>query len=59
MTVQASTGTIPQPAILRPHAEAQFGEELAALAAMDRHPRPQNWRLSPRAVITYLMGGKL
>ncbi len=64
MTVQASTGTMPQPAILsphalRPHAEAQFAEELATLAQQDRHPRPQNWRLSPRTVITYLMGGKL
>jgi MoxR-like ATPase len=33
--------------------------ELAALAAVDDKPRPPNWRLSPWAVVTYLMGGKL
>lgn len=44
---------------LRQHAEVQFAAELTALAAVDRYPRPRNWQLSPRAVITYLMGGKL
>jgi MoxR-like ATPase len=59
MTLQATTETQSQSAILRQHAEIQFAEELAALQAADRYPRPHNWRLSPRAVITYLMGGRL
>ncbi|MGV3524591.1 MAG: ATP-binding protein [Candidatus Sericytochromatia bacterium] len=45
--------------ILRPHAEQQFAEELAALAAQDSGPRPPNWKLSPAAVSTYLLGGSL
>lgn len=43
--------------VLRPHAEQQFAHELAALALDDPRPRPMNWRLSPWAVVTYLMGG--
>lgn len=44
--------------ILRQHAEIQFATELAALAAEDRLTRPPQWKLSPQAVITYLLGGK-
>jgi MoxR-like ATPase len=44
---------------LRPHAEAEFADELAALAACDTRPKPPQWRLSPWAVVTYLMGGTL
>jgi MoxR-like ATPase len=47
------------PDILRAHAEAAFADELAALAAADDRPRPPNWRLSPWAVTTYLLGGQL
>ncbi|HEX2042826.1 MAG TPA: AAA family ATPase [Acidimicrobiales bacterium] len=47
------------PEILRAHAEAAFADELAALAASDDRPRPPNWRLSPWAVTTYLLGGRL
>lgn len=43
---------------LRAHAEQQFAGELAALAQNDDHPRPPNWKLSPWAVCTYLLGGK-
>jgi MoxR-like ATPase len=43
---------------LRMSAEEVYGEELAALAERDDFPRPPNWRLSPRAVVTYLMGGE-
>ena len=46
-------------AILRQHAEQQFAEELAELARVDDHQRPPNWALSPWAVRTYLLGGKL
>lgn len=45
--------------ILRPHAEVQYAHELAALAAADDRERPPSWRLSPWAVVTYLMGGML
>jgi MoxR-like ATPase len=41
---------------LRPHAEDQYAEELALLAATDDRPRPPGWRLSPQAVVTYLLG---
>lgn len=47
------------PDILRPHAEVEHAHELAALAAVDDRERPPNWRLSPWAVVTYLMGGTL
>jgi MoxR-like ATPase len=48
-----------QQAILREPAEHEFAEELAALAREDQRQKPPNWRLSPWAVVTYLMGGKL
>ena len=41
---------------LRPHAEEQYAEELTLLAAADDRPRPPGWRLSPQAVVTYLLG---
>ncbi len=46
-------------ATLRPHAEQEHADELAALARLDDRPRPPHWRLSPWAVVTYLMGGTL
>jgi MoxR-like ATPase len=48
-----------EPEILRPHAETAYADELAALAAHDDHPRPGGWKLSPRAVVRYLMGDTL
>ncbi len=45
--------------ILRPRAELAYAHELEALARADKHPRPANWRLSPWAVVQYLMGGEL
>ena len=45
--------------ILRQHAEQQFAEELAELAKVDSRQRPPSWKLSPWAVVTYLLGGKL
>ncbi|MFZ6030352.1 MAG: ATP-binding protein [Chloroflexota bacterium] len=44
---------------IREHAEQQFAEELAELAVSDKRQRPPNWKLSPWAVTTYLLGGKL
>ena len=48
-----------QTTLLREHAEHQFAEELAELQKVDKRQRPPNWKLSPWAVMTYLMGGKL
>ena len=44
---------------LRPHAEQQYAHELAALAVCDDRPRPPSWRMSPWAVVTYVLGGTL
>jgi MoxR-like ATPase len=44
---------------LRQPAERDFASELAALAGCDTRDRPPNWRLSPWAVVTYVMGGTL
>jgi MoxR-like ATPase len=45
--------------LLREHAEQQYADELAALARQDTRQRPPSWKLSPWAVATYLLGGKL
>lgn len=47
------------PEILRQHAEIQYAEELLELAKADTRQRPPNWKLSPWAVETYVLGGKL
>jgi len=47
------------PTALREAAEFQFAAELAALARADTREKPPRWLLSPWAVVTYLMGGKL
>ncbi|WP_433611920.1 ATP-binding protein [Dactylosporangium sp. CA-139114] len=44
--------------VQRRHAEDEFAAELVALAAGDERPRPPGWRLSPSAVVTYLLGGE-
>ncbi|QIL81923.1 AAA domain-containing protein [Diaphorobacter sp. HDW4A] len=42
--------------VLRQHAEQQFAHELDALSQVDDRARPPNWKLSPWAVLQYLMG---
>lgn len=42
--------------VLRQHAEQEFAAELEALSRADDRPRPPGWRLSPWAVVTYLVG---
>lgn len=46
-------------AVLRQHAEDQFAEELEQLRKVDTRQRPGNWLMSPWAVVTYLIGGRL
>ncbi|MDQ3031175.1 MAG: AAA family ATPase [Myxococcota bacterium] len=45
--------------ILRQQAEIMFAAELAALAEHDKGARPAGWRLSPKAVETYILGGQV
>jgi MoxR-like ATPase len=50
---------VPRGELLRRPAEEEFADELVALEAADDRPRPPRWRLSPWAVVTYLLGGTL
>jgi MoxR-like ATPase len=43
---------------LRTSAEDLYAEELELLAREEEHERPEKWRLSPRSVLLYLVGGK-
>jgi len=45
--------------ILRPHAEDAYKHELAALSKLDKKNKPANWNLSPKSVVTYIIGGTL
>jgi len=45
--------------ILRQHAEQLFAQELEELHKQDDNKRPENWKMSPQAVVKYLLGGKL
>jgi MoxR-like ATPase len=45
--------------LLREHAEQQCAEELQELARTDQRQRPPNWKLSPWAVATFVLGGRL
>lgn len=53
------TDTTDTTGVLRRHAEDEFADELEALVEADTHPRPANWKLSPWAVTTYVVGGTL
>jgi MoxR-like ATPase len=45
------------PDIQRPAAEVQFADELARLAERDsEQPRPRGWKLTPRAVVDFILG---
>jgi MoxR-like ATPase len=44
--------------VLRQPAEILFASELAALAKVDKADKPEGWLLSPKAVETYILGGK-
>lgn len=45
--------------VLRLPAEELYREELEALIAAEKNPVPVGWRMSPRSVLTYIMGGKV
>ena len=44
--------------VLRLPAEVEYAAELDALKNTDRDVKPDGWQLSPRAVRTYILGGK-
>lgn len=44
--------------MLRAPAESLYAEEIAALIENDKHERPPGWKMSARAVHTYICGGK-
>jgi len=53
----------PQPAaadntVLRRPAEAEYADQIEALRQNDAEKPPASWRLSPRAVLQYVVGGK-
>ncbi len=43
---------------LREPAETRYRDQLSALIQNDKDPKPAAWKLSPRAVLTYILGGK-
>jgi MoxR-like ATPase len=48
----------PKLTIQRQPGEQEFAAELQALASSDTRQRPPHWKLSPWAVVTYILGGK-
>lgn len=44
--------------VLREPAEARYADQLEALKQNDSEKPPTNWKLSPRAVLAYITGGK-
>src|SRR5260370_26564388 len=56
---------VPPPALngaaarmLRAPAELLYAEEIEHVVKEDKYERPPGWRMSPRAVLTYICGGK-
>lgn len=45
--------------ILRQHAENLFAKEITALKKADDGFKPDNWQLSPKMVVLYILGGEL
>jgi MoxR-like ATPase len=44
------------PTLQRPPAETTYADEIKKLAASDDAPKPPGWKLSPRAVRTFILG---
>lgn len=44
--------------ILRLPAEELYKEEIEALIKNEKNPVPDSWQMSPKSVLTYIMGGK-
>src|SRR5690606_13296401 len=48
-----------KPAILREKTEIAYKEELDWLKKHDKEDKPVNWQLSPRSVLTFVLGGEV
>lgn len=46
------------PSMQAPPPEAVFARELSFLAHFDTGPRPPGWKLTPRAVVTFIVGSR-
>jgi MoxR-like ATPase len=58
-TPSAAVSEAKKDGVLRHPAEVEYAAELEALKAHDQDARPEGWALSPRAVRTYILGGKV
>jgi MoxR-like ATPase len=56
VTATPVNGAVSQ--MLRAPAEVLYAEEIEVLIKEDKYERPPGWRMSPRAVLTYICGGK-
>ena len=54
----AEAVTAPASDRVREPAEIRYADQLEALRQNDQDAKPRSWRLSPRAVLTYIVGGK-
>ena len=57
MATKRIAAATPEPAAQRLPAEMAHAQQLAALQAADQGPRPDGWRLSPRSVRRFILGG--
>jgi MoxR-like ATPase len=55
-TAAAATATGDRAGVQAPPPERVHAEELALLARWDDGPRPPSWQLTPRAVVTFIVG---
>lgn len=46
-----------QQELIKPPVEIRYADELSVLAANDTGRKPENWKLSPKAVRTFILGG--
>ncbi len=58
MPRKKKTDSSNQSKVLRAPAEIQYADQLEAMGQNDKDPRPPSWKLSPRAVLTYILGGE-
>jgi MoxR-like ATPase len=56
VTATPLNGAVSQ--MLRAPAEVLYADEIEMLIKEDKYDRPPGWRMSPRAVLTYICGGK-
>lgn len=54
----SSAAKAPADTQLRRPAEEQYADQILALQQNDKDPTPPAWKLSPRAVLDYIVGGK-